>query len=56
MKRFRKVLIAALTAALLLLQTVAAFAGDGHGKRSVPDGHGGPTPASFPSDPGEPTT
>ena len=53
-KRFRKVLVALLTAALLLLQTVAAFGAapqetDGLANRSLP-----PALLSFPSDPGEP--
>jgi len=53
-KRFRKVFVALLTAALLLLQTVAAFGAapqetDGLANRSLP-----PALLSFPSDPGEP--
>lgn len=54
MRPFRRPLIAVLTTAMLLVQTLAAAAGDGSHSRHYP-----PTPPitvqSFPSDPGEPT-
>ena len=53
-KRFRTVLIALLTAALLLLQALSVFAGDGHGRRSAATPPSIPAPLLFPSDPGEP--
>lgn len=53
-KRFRKVLIAALTAALLLLQTTAAFGGDSQETGRLDGSSRHPAPLSFPSDPGEP--
>lgn len=54
MKRFRKVLIALLTAALLLLQTAAALGAEPQETGSFAKGPRVPAPLSFPSDPGEP--
>jgi len=53
-KRFRKVIIAALTAALLLLQTVAAFGADSRDVGTDARSPRQPAPQSFPSDPGVP--
>jgi len=53
-KRFRKVFVALLTAALLLLQTVAAFGAAPQETGSFAKGPRPPAPLSFPSDPGEP--
>lgn len=47
-------LIAALTAALLLLQTVAAFGAAPQQADGLAKGPRPPAPLSFPSDPGEP--
>ncbi len=55
LRRFRKVLIAVLAAAILLLGSAPAFAGEGRDKRSFPSDPGEPTRLAFPSDPGEPT-
>ncbi len=54
MKRFRKVLIALLTGALLLLQTAAAVGADPQETGSFAREPRPPAPLSFPSDPGEP--
>ncbi len=53
-KRFRKVLVALLTAALLLLQTVAAFGAAPQETDGLANGSLPPALLSFPSDPGEP--
>ncbi len=53
-KRFRKVLVALLAAALLLLQTIAAFGAVPQETDGLAEGPRLPAALRFPDDPGEP--